>query len=154
LNIDPPDDKWLNGCPTVTVTCIHCKKWNIFKRNRRFFLTDQYLDSTFNTSKRDAIYKITIEVKHLWHEVGVALGLEEEKLKAIEQRCSDDSLRYQELLKEWIESWNGANWKKLLCAFRSSNVQAVPLSNKVERSEDVQMLLYSILSLCIAVCMR
>ena len=136
LNIDPADDQWLNGCPTVTVTCIHCKKWNTFQSKRSFFLTNQYLEKTFSISKLDAIYKITIEVQNLWHEVGVALGLKKAKLKTIGQRCSDDSSRYQELIKEWIQSSNGANWRKLLCAFKSSNVQAAALSKKVERSEN------------------
>ena len=43
LNIDPTDDEWLNGCPMITVTCIHCKKWNTFENKRQFFLVKQGL---------------------------------------------------------------------------------------------------------------
>ena len=152
LNIDPPDDEWLKGCPTVTVTCIHCKKWNTFKHKRHFFLINQGLEKTFNTSKLDAIQKITIEVKSRWQEVGTALGLGKGKLKTIQQCCSDDSLCYQAVLKEWIESTNEANWNILLCAFRDSNVQAVTLSKKVERSENAQIYCIA-LALYIAMCM-
>ena len=138
-NINPPDETWLDGCPTATVKCSHCKKWNTFKNKRRFFLVSQGLEAAFTTSKLDVIYCITCEVSPLWYQIGVALGLKQAQLRKIEQDFSSVSNCYQQVLKEWIELREGANWNKLLHAFRVQDVQsAKTLSRKVERSEIFQ----------------
>ena len=132
MNIDPSDDKWLEGCPMVEVQCIYCKMEH---KHRQHYL--QCLEIKFSLSELSCVYDITCidEVCSKWEVIGEELSLRGSKLQTIKQAYgkNDQKDAYQEMLKQWIKSTNLPNWRKLLNAFREPTVNLHELAGNIEQ---------------------
>ena len=131
-NFNPSDDTWLDGCKEVTVQCIYCKSEST---KRKYIL--QKLEYRFPESKVDSVNSITcnVEVYAKWDIIGMELGLEVTVLQAIRLSYPQNEHKecYYGMLKEWIESSEGANWKALLNVFRKPTVNVKHLATKIEQ---------------------
>lgn len=97
----------------------------------------QKLEYRFPTSKINSINSITccVGVYAKWHIIGMELGLEVTVLQAIRRLYPQNTPEecYRDMLKEWIETSEGANWKTLLNVFRKPTVNFKYLATKIER---------------------
>ena len=131
LNIDPPDNKWLEGCPKVKVQCIYCRDEN----NTRQELKSK-LEEEFPPSKSEDVYQITKSASNKWNRIGCALGLGDTTIEEIKSQCERNGVEqcYCKLVEKWIESRN-ANWCKLIGVFRHQSVKLEKLAKDLERSK-------------------
>ena len=132
LNIDPPDDKWLEGCPQVKVQCIYCRD----ESNTRQELKSE-VEETFPLSKSEDVYQITKSASDKWKLIGRALRLGDAAIEEIKSQCERDGVErcYCKLIEKWIESTQNANWCKLIGAFRHHSVKLEKLAKDVEKSK-------------------
>ena len=120
LNINPPDQTWLEGCGLIQVECIHCKL-EIHERSK-------LLDRLEIEIETHAVYKITCsEVCTKWKNIGLELGLDQTTLDSI-ALCPQHKTRedcYHDMLKKWSQSKadGTCNYKNLLKTFRSSELK-------------------------------
>ena len=132
INFDPSDNTWLDGCKKVIVQCIYCRSKSI---ERKYLL--QRLEYRFPESKVDSVVSITrsVGVCAKWHDIGMELGLEITVLQTIRVLHPQNKHEecYRGMLKEWIESSEGANWKNLLDVFRKPTVNLECLATKIEQ---------------------
>ena len=132
LNINPPNEKWLEGCTKVEVQCIYCK--SEVKRRQDLL---KYLEKVLDQSKVEAIITITSEKVHTkWIHLGDELSLDSSTIDEIRQKNKNTQDCYIELLQKWITTTGTANWLKLLQALRNPAVGFKTLSMDVERSKD------------------
>ena len=131
LNSNPPDSTWLDGCKEVIVRCIYCN----CKSKRKYLL--QRLEYRFSESKVDSVNHITscVGLCAKWHDIGMELGFDSTTLQAIRVLHSQNKPEecYRDMLKEWIESSEDANWKNLLDVLRKPTMNFKYLATKIEQ---------------------
>ena len=132
MNLNPPDDKRLEGCGKVKVKCIYCGEES---HPRHILLTK--VEAVFSAPKWNDVSKITISASEKWNQIGVALEMDSTTMEEIKSEYEAEGIHtcYCKLIKKWIESSESANWSKLLTAFKAPSVKLETLFRDVERSK-------------------
>lgn len=78
------------------------------------------------------IYDATIDIKHAWYNMGLALKVKAPVMDSFSTKYHDDPDKcYVEVLKEWLNNVPNPKWEKLVIALRSGLVRHSNIANRI-----------------------
>ena len=92
-----------------------------------------HIGCTFDSvPDKDVLLNLLADIKHLWHEIGLALQVPDEEIEGLRQENLSNIIKLSKILQYWINQCVDVTWQSIITAVRSKIVGKTQISQEIE----------------------